>query len=141
MAHAARSAAMRRKTSPAQTVLQPEARHQALQRFTAFQQAMDDVQHVLQMGVGFVGFHVHPFGAARHFVGGAALFGGGQLDMRHALGNVFGMLAHGSHPLGGVFGIYELLPAFLVSLAVCAVVSLVTPAPTEDILAEFDAAK
>ena len=40
-----------------------------------------------------------------------------------------------------VFGIYELLPAFLVSLAVCAVVSLVTPAPTEDILAEFDAAK
>ena len=44
-------------------------------------------------------------------------------------------------PLGGVFGIYELLPAFLVSLAVCAMVSLVTPAPTEDILAEFDAAK
>jgi len=29
----------------------------------------------------------------------------------------------------------------LVSLAVCVVVSLVTPAPTEDILAEFDAAK
>ena len=26
-------------------------------------------------------------------------------------------------PLGGVFGIYELLPAFLVSLAVCVVVS------------------
>lgn len=44
-------------------------------------------------------------------------------------------------PLGGVFGIYELLPAFLVSLAVCVVVSLVTPAPTEDVLAEFDAAK
>ena len=44
-------------------------------------------------------------------------------------------------PLGGVFGIYELLPAFLTSLAVCVVVSLVTPAPTEDILAEFDAAK
>ena len=44
-------------------------------------------------------------------------------------------------PLGGVFGIYELLPAFLVSLAVCVVVSLVTPAPTEDILAEFEAAK
>ena len=44
-------------------------------------------------------------------------------------------------PLGGVFGIYELLPAFLTSLAVCVVVSLVTPAPTEDIVAEFDAAK
>ena len=44
-------------------------------------------------------------------------------------------------PLGCVFGIYELLPAFLVSLAVCVVVSLVTPAPEADILAEFDAAK
>ena len=44
-------------------------------------------------------------------------------------------------PLGGVFGIYELLPAFLVSLAVCVVVSLVTPAPEADILAEFDVAK
>ena len=44
-------------------------------------------------------------------------------------------------PLGGVFGIYELLPAFLVSLAVCVVVSLVTPAPEADILAEFDAAE
>ena len=44
-------------------------------------------------------------------------------------------------PLGGVFGIYELLPAFLTSLAVCVVVSLVTPAPTADIVAEFDAAK
>ena len=30
-------------------------------------------------------------------------------------------------PLGGVFGIYELLPAFLISLVVCVVVSLVTP--------------
>ena len=44
-------------------------------------------------------------------------------------------------PLGGVFGIYELLPAFLTSLAVCVVVSLVTPAPTAEIVAEFDAAK
>ena len=44
-------------------------------------------------------------------------------------------------PLGGVFGIYELLPAFLVSLLVCVVVSLVTPAPSAEIEAEFDAAK
>ena len=44
-------------------------------------------------------------------------------------------------PLGGVFGIYELLPAFLTSLAVCVIVSLVTPAPSADIEAEFDAAK
>ena len=44
-------------------------------------------------------------------------------------------------PLGGVFGIYELLPAFLTSLVVCFVVSLVTPAPSEEIEAEFEAAK
>ena len=44
-------------------------------------------------------------------------------------------------PLGGVFGIYELLPAFLISLVVCVVVSLVTPAPSAEIEAEFDAAK
>ena len=44
-------------------------------------------------------------------------------------------------PLGGVFGIYELLPAFLTSLAVCVVVSLVTPAPSAEIVAEFDVAK
>ena len=44
-------------------------------------------------------------------------------------------------PLGGVFGIYELLPAFLTSLVVCVVVSLVTPAPSAEIEAEFEAAK
>ena len=44
-------------------------------------------------------------------------------------------------PLGGVFGIYELLPAFLMSLLVCVVVSLITPAPSAEIEAEFDAAK
>ena len=44
-------------------------------------------------------------------------------------------------PLGGVFGIYELLPAFLVSLVVCVIVSLVTPAPSAEIEAEFEAAK
>ena len=44
-------------------------------------------------------------------------------------------------PLGGVFGIYELLPAFLFSLAACVVVSLATTAPGADIEAEFEAAK
>ena len=44
-------------------------------------------------------------------------------------------------PLGGVFSIYELLPAFLTSLLVCVVVSLVTPAPSVEIEAEFEAAK
>lgn len=44
-------------------------------------------------------------------------------------------------PLGGVFSIYELLPAFLTSLLVCVVVSLVTPAPSKEIETEFEAAK
>ena len=42
---------------------------------------------------------------------------------------------------GRVFSIYELLPAFLTSLLVCVVVSLVTPAPSVEIEAEFEAAK
>ena len=41
-------------------------------------------------------------------------------------------------PLGGVFGIYELLPAFLVTLVVNVVVSLLTPAPSKEALAIFD---
>ena len=45
------------------------------------------------------------------------------------------------HEECGVFGIYELLPAFLFSLAACVVVSLATPAPGADIEAEFEAAK
>ena len=44
-------------------------------------------------------------------------------------------------PDSSVFGIYELLPAFLFSLAACVVVSLATPAPGADIEAEFEAAK
>jgi sodium/proline symporter len=43
-------------------------------------------------------------------------------------------------PLGGAWNIYELLPAFLTSLAVCVLVSLLTPAPSKQIEAEFDAA-
>ena len=42
-------------------------------------------------------------------------------------------------PLGCVFGIYELLPAFLVSIA--AIVSLLTMALGEDILRAFETAK
>ena len=65
-------------------------------------------------------------------------------------GALAGMLAGGVmvfvwkylvRPLGGIWNIYELLPAFLVSLAFCVVVSLLTPAPNAAIQAEFDAAK
>ena len=44
-------------------------------------------------------------------------------------------------PIGGVFGIYELLPAFLVGIIVIVVVSLLTPAPSQEILDEFDHVK
>ncbi len=44
-------------------------------------------------------------------------------------------------PMGGVFGIYELLPAFLVGLIVIVVVSLLTPAPSKEIVDEFDHVK
>lgn len=41
-------------------------------------------------------------------------------------------------PMGGIFGIYELLPAFVLALLVNVVVSLATPAPSADVLATFD---
>ena len=41
-------------------------------------------------------------------------------------------------PLGGVFAIYELLPAFIISLLFIVVVSLLTPAPSAEVLHEFD---
>ena len=44
-------------------------------------------------------------------------------------------------PLGGVFGIYELLPAFIVSCIFIVVVSLVTAPPAKEIQDEFDAVK
>ena len=41
-------------------------------------------------------------------------------------------------PMGGVFGIYELLPAFLCALIAIVVVSLLTPAPSEEIVEHFE---
>ena len=41
-------------------------------------------------------------------------------------------------PLGGAWDIYELLPAFIVSLVFIVVVSLATPEPSEEVYAEFD---
>ena len=43
-------------------------------------------------------------------------------------------------PLGGGWNIYELLPAFLVALAAIVIVSLLTPAPEQSILDEFEKA-
>lgn len=41
-------------------------------------------------------------------------------------------------PMGGVFGIYELLPAFLVGLIIMVIVSLATKAPDDSVISEFE---
>lgn len=41
-------------------------------------------------------------------------------------------------PLGGVFGVYELLPAFIVGIAAIVIVSLCTKAPSKEIEDEFE---
>ena len=47
----------------------------------------------------------------------------------------------GISKLGGVFAIYELLPAFILALAVIIIVSLATKAPDEEIVSEFEAVR
>lgn len=44
------------------------------------------------------------------------------------------------NPMGGIFKLYEILPAFLLNLVVAVVVSLLTYKPNDDIDREFDAA-
>ncbi len=65
-------------------------------------------------------------------------------------GAIAGMVAGGSmvfiwklliRPLGGVFGIYELLPAFLFSSIVIVAVSKLTAGPSAEMQREFDRAK
>lgn len=65
-------------------------------------------------------------------------------------GAIAGMLAGGSmvfiwnqliKPLGGVFGIYELLPAFLTSCLFIVVVSLLSKEPAQEIQEEFERVK
>ena len=41
-------------------------------------------------------------------------------------------------PIGGIFNIYELLPAFIIAIVVNVVVSLLTKAPDQDIIKEYD---
>lgn len=65
-------------------------------------------------------------------------------------GAIAGMLAGGImvfvwhnliKPIGGVFGIYELMPAFLISCVAIVIVSLLTKEPSEEIQKEFEMAK
>ena len=41
-------------------------------------------------------------------------------------------------PLGGIFGVYELLPGFILSLLVIVVVSKLTAEPSQEVYDEFD---
>jgi len=65
-------------------------------------------------------------------------------------GAIAGMLTGGSmvfiwklvlKPMGGIFGIYELLPAFIASCIAIIVVSLLSKEPSKEILEEFELAK
>ena len=42
-------------------------------------------------------------------------------------------------PLGGAWDLYELLPAFIVALAAIVIVSLLTKAPEQELVEEFEA--
>ncbi len=65
-------------------------------------------------------------------------------------GAIAGMLAGGCtvflwklllKPMGGIFGIYELFPAFVVSCIFILAVSLLTKEPSEEIQRDFEIAK
>ena len=92
---------------------------------------------------GIVSFAWAGFGAAFGPIMLVALF----WKRANKYGAIAGMLGGGVmifvwkfliKPLGGVFGIYELLPAFIVGLLICVIVSLATPAPEKEIVEEFE---
>ena len=92
---------------------------------------------------GIVSFAWAGFGAAFGPIMLLALF----WKRANRYGAIVGMLGGGImifvwkflvKPLGGVFGIYELLPGFIVGLLLCIVVSLLTPAPEKEIVEEFE---
>ncbi len=92
---------------------------------------------------GIVSFAWAGFGAAFGPIMLLALF----WKRANKYGAIAGMLGGGVmifvwkfliKPLGGIFGIYELLPAFIVGIVLCVVVSLATPAPEKEIVEEFE---
>ncbi|MCI2046111.1 MAG: sodium/proline symporter [Faecalibacterium sp.] len=95
---------------------------------------------------GIVSFAWAGFGGAFGAVMLCALF----WKRSNRYGALAGMISGGAmvflwkylvRPLGGVWNIYELLPAFLTSLAFCVVVSLLTKAPEQAVVAEYDTAQ
>lgn len=95
---------------------------------------------------GIVSFAWAGFGAAFGPVMLLALF----WKRSNKYGAIAGMIAGGVMvfvwkfavaKLGGVFAIYELLPAFIIGLAVNIIVSLVTPAPEKEVTDTFERIK
>lgn len=41
-------------------------------------------------------------------------------------------------PMGGIFKIYELMPAFVIAIVVNVIVSLATKAPDDSVVKEYD---
>lgn len=95
---------------------------------------------------GIVSFAWAGFGAAFGPIMLLALF----WKRANKYGAIVGMIGGGAmifiwkfllKPLGGIWGIYELLPGFIVGLVLCVVVSLLTPAPEKEIVEEFESIK
>lgn len=92
---------------------------------------------------GIVSFAWAGFGAAFGPVMLFALF----WKRSNRWGALAGMISGGAtvfiwkymvRPIGGVWDIYELLPAFIVASIFIVAVSLITPAPSKEIMKEFD---
>ena len=62
----------------------------------------------------------------------------GALAVMICGGSMVFIWKYGISTLGGAWGIYELLPAFLVAIAANIIVSLITKAPSKEITDEFD---
>ncbi len=95
---------------------------------------------------GIVSFAWAGFGAAFGPVVLFALF----WRRSNRYGAIAGMLTGGAmvfiwkyliKPMGGLWGIYELLPAFIISSLAIVIVSLLTKAPSKEITDEFDMVK
>lgn len=95
---------------------------------------------------GIVSFAWAGFGAAFGPVVLFALF----WRRSNRYGAIAGMISGGAmvfiwkylvRPLGGVWNIYELLPAFIISCLAIIIFSLITPAPSKEITDEFDRVK
>ncbi len=93
---------------------------------------------------GIVSFAWAGFGA----VFGPAMIMSLYWKRANKYGTMAGMVAGGLmvfiwkylvRPIGGFWNLYELAPAFLVAIIVIVVVSLITPAPEDDIVKKFEA--